>query len=855
MPAVTKRRTTPNPKNRDKKTNKNKTKNAALKSPPALRVSPTRKPDDMTDTAWQTALRQQMAEKEFFTIKNLGREPVYSDFSVYSPASKNIYKVAMRSRDNNLNFCSCPDFKTNQLGTCKHIEFIRIQFGRRRAIKKLLEKVPEFPYSSLYVSYLGERKIKLRIGTDNKKKFEKWAGNYFDKQYTLLPDAWLHIERLLKEAHGIDSSFRCYEDALQMILAGRDQARLQSLVEQEGLVLVKDLVKAKLFPYQQEGILFATGAGRSVLADDMGLGKTVQAIAWAMLMQQKWRTQKVIIICPTSLKYQWKSEIQKFTDSSVTVIEGNYLKRMSQYENDENYFRIVSYHMAGNDWGNINKMRPDIVILDEAQRIKNWKAKISQNIKRIHSPYALVLTGTPLENNIEELYSLVQYIDLFRLGSLHHFLVKHQIRDEDTGKVTGYTGLNEIGRQLSGMLLRRRKKEVLKQLPGRMDKNLFVPMTSVQAELHEEYREAVARLVNKWRLFGFLSEQERQLLLNMLNMMRMVSDSTYILDQQTNHQTKLDELFNILDELLGMEGEKVVIFSQWERMTRLVAEGLKERKVKFEYLHGGIPGKNRKSLFTNFNQDPACKVFLSTDAGGVGLNLQAASNLINMDIPWNPAVLEQRIGRIHRMGQKKTISVTNLISQFSIEHRLLSLLQFKTAIAAGILDGGDDTIFMGEDRFTKFMKSVESITQEIPKEDSAFEVEEKAEIAKSPIEQEEFTLPVLAEEEPVQEESAPKTEIQHGAGSTNQTASDNGGSVANPNSDNSPASLVQNGIHFFTQLINTLQNAEGVKQLAATITERDEQTGRTWLKLLVDNEETVEKALNLLAGLFKGFGK
>ncbi|MHA4807362.1 DEAD/DEAH box helicase [Flavitalea flava] len=813
------------------------------KPSPSLRVPHTRRPDDMTDGAWQTALRRQMAEKESFTIKNLGSQPVYSDYSVYSHTSKNTYKIALRSRDNSLNFCSCPDFKTNQLGACKHIESVRIQLGRRRGIKQLLDKPPVLSYSSLYVSYLGERKLKLRIGADNKKKFEKWAGNYFDKHYTLLPGAWFRIDQLLKEAYGIDASFRCYEDALQMILAGRDQACLQTLVKRQGIELLKGLVNVSLFPYQQEGILFATRCGRSILADDMGLGKTVQAIAWATLMNQQWKTQKAVIICPTSLKYQWKAEIQKFTGSTVTVIEGSYLMRMSLYEKDESYFKIVSYHMAGNDWDLINKMQPDIVILDEAQRIKNWKAKISQNIKRIRSPYALVLTGTPLENNIEELYSLVQYIDPFQLGSLHHFLTKHQVKDGHNGKVTGYKGLNEIGRQLSCLLLRRTKKEVLKQLPARMDKNLFVPLTPVQAEMHEEFREIVAKLVHKWRRSGFLNEQDRQRLLNNLNMMRMVCDSTYIIDQQTNHQTKLDELFNILDELLGMEDEKVVIFSQWERMTRLIAEGLKKRKVKFEYLHGGIPGKNREQLFTNFNNDPACKVFLSTDAGGVGLNLQAASNMINMDIPWNPAVLEQRIGRIHRMGQKKAISVTNLIAQGTIEQRLLSVLQFKTAIAAGILDNGEDSIFLGEDRFSKFMQSVESITQEIPKEGSLFDVEEQAEIAKVAVGKDELAIPAIPEDEPVQQALAPDTERHNGT-------TDADGTIGP-----SPASLVQNGINFFTQLINTLQDPQAVQQLAATITEKDERTGRTWLKLPVENKKTVEKVLHLLGGLLNGYGK
>jgi hypothetical protein len=229
--------------------------------------------------------------------------------------------------------------------------------------------------------------------------------------------------------------------------------------------------------------------------------------------------------------------------------------------------------------------------------------------------------------------------------------------------------------------------------------------------------------------------------------------------------------------------------------------------------------------------------------------------MINLDIPWNPAVLEQRIGRIYRMGQKKIISVTNLVAQNTIEERMLSLLKFKTAVAEGILDNGDDNIFMGEDRFSKFMKSVESITREIPKEDASFDVEEQAEIAKSPIQQEEFVLPTFTEEEQIPQEEAPKTEIEQTASLTSQETYSDPNRMYNSNSANSPASLVQNGIHFFSQLINTLQDPEGIKQLTETLTEKDELTGRTWLKLPVENEKAVEKALNLLAGLLSGFGK
>jgi len=822
------------------KENRKKKKTYNGKPGDGILVSNTRKPDKMSDREWQTLLRVQIAEKESFNIKNLNHHPMYSDYTVYSPKSKNTYKVALRSKDNTLNFCSCLDFKTNQLGTCKHIEAVRRSLRKKKGIKKLLEEIPVLSYSSMYVSYAGERKIKLRIGTESKSAFEKWAGKYFDKNYIMFPAAYLDMEQLLQEAYHINSSFRCYDDAIAMIVEKRDAIKWETLVKNEGDNLLKGLVRASLFPYQQRGILFAVKVGRAILADDMGLGKTVQAISWAMLMHKHVGTQKVIIICPTSLKYQWKTEIEKFTNSTVKVIEGNVLTRKAIYENDESHFRIVSYHMAGNDWDYINQMRPDVVILDEAQRIKNWRAKISQNIKRIRSPYALVLTGTPLENNIEELYSLVQYINPFLLGSLHHFLSRHQVKDPDTGKVTGYTGLNEIGHQLAGILLRRTKKEVLKQLPERMDKNLFVPMTEPQLQLHAEYGNMVAQIVNKWKRFGFLNEQDRQRLLNSLNVMRMVCDSTYILDQQTNYQTKLDELFNILEELLEMEGEKVVIFSQWERMTRLIATGLQDRKIKFEYLHGGVHSKKRESLFTNFSNDPGCRVFLSTDAGGVGLNLQAASYLINMDIPWNPAILEQRIGRIYRMGQTKNVSIINLVAQDTIEHRMLSVLKFKSSLATGILDNGEDSIFLGEDRFKQFMESVEAITQQ-PEEKAtiSFDVEEQEEIAlvDSKKGKQEDLIHEILEDEPAEQQLQTKNAQDSRTEETSST------------------SLVHNGMAFFSQLINTLSDQQSVKKLVETITEKDEKTGQTWLKLPVENEQTIEKAIHLVAGFLKGFGK
>jgi SNF2 family DNA or RNA helicase len=175
------------------------------------------------------------------------------------------------------------------------------------------------------------------------------------------------------------------------------------------------LIDTTLFSYQKEGILFAAKAGRSLIADDMGLGKTIQAIATAELLKKEFKISNVLIVCPTSLKYQWQSEIQKFTKSTVKVIEGSPHIRESQYLSDE-FYKVVSYHTLKNDIKTINKAEVDLVILDEAQRIKNWKTKLAQGVKKINSRYTVVLTGTPLENKLEDLYSIIQFIDPFKLG-------------------------------------------------------------------------------------------------------------------------------------------------------------------------------------------------------------------------------------------------------------------------------------------------------------------------------------------------------------------------------------------------------------------------------------------------------
>src|SRR5205807_3013416 len=221
----------------------------------------------------------------------------------------------------------------------------------------------------------------------------------------------------------------------------------------------------------------------------MGLGKTIQAIAAAEIMANLFGVERVLVVCPTSLKHQWEREVTRFVNRSVQVVGGMRPRRQQLFAT-ESFYKITNYDTIHRDLDLITAWSPDLVILDEAQRIKNWKTRAARTVKKIASPYAIVLTGTPLENRLEELMSIVQFVDRFRLGPTYRLLHEHQLRDEH-GKVVGYTGLDKIGKTLEPVLLRRQKKQVLDQLPERLDKNFFVPMTPLQQQHHNENREIV----------------------------------------------------------------------------------------------------------------------------------------------------------------------------------------------------------------------------------------------------------------------------------------------------------------------------------------------------------------------------
>jgi superfamily II DNA or RNA helicase len=694
-------------------TGRQKTKKAAT----AARVSRTRKPEDLSLEQWQIALRRQYAQKQVFRLVNLGTEPIFSEFTVTNPATGGEYRVAIRGQSLGDNYCSCPDFAVNTLGTCKHIEWVLGELRRKRGGAKALACGFQPAYSEIYLRYGARREVVFRPGTDCPEGLRKLAANDFDVCGVLRERGYRRFDGFLRQVAVFAHDLRCYEDVLGFVAEVRDRAHLTERLNKAFPTGVespafKRLLKVSLYPYQREGALFAAGAGRSLIADDMGLGKTIQAIAACEILAQVAGVERVLIVCPTSLKHQWKQEIEKFCDRSAVVVEGTLVGRSNLYAADS-FYKITNYDVIHRDTDSIRKWGPDVVILDEAQRIKNWKTRRAQSIKKLDSKYAVVLTGTPLENRLEELHSIVEFVDHFRLGPMFRFLAEHQHVDE-SGRTIGYRNLDRIGKTLASVLIRRTKQQVLPQLPERLDKNYFVPMTPEQMEHHEENRAIVARIAAKWRRFGFLSEADQRRLMIALQNMRMSCNSTYLLDKKTDFGCKADELLSVLRESFERPADKAVVFSQWLGTHELLLSRLESAGMGYALFHGRIDSKDRRDLIAQFKEDPKCRVFLSTDAGGVGLNLQNASTVVNMDLPWNPAVLDQRIGRVHRLGQHRPVRVVNFVAQGTIEQSMLSVLAFKQSMLAGVLDGGQSEVFLGGSRLKRFMESVEQVTGTIP---------------------------------------------------------------------------------------------------------------------------------------------
>ena len=634
------------------------------------------------------AERAKRAAEEPMTLKPASRAGPWTDYIVSSAASGKAYRVALRGMDRGQSYCSCPDFRKNLLGTCKHV--MKVQTWVKKKFRAADLATPWRPDRfGVFARYDGV----LRLGLEAPARMSSAAkaiANVWRKRFAAEGAELVELMEAVRQLSRLGEEVTVYPDAEEILEQTLHRHRMRELVAQirknpAEHPLRRELLLTELLPYQLDGIAFAAGTGRAVLADEMGLGKTIQGVGVAELLARHAGIQRVLIVCPASLKSQWRAEIGRFCGRSVQLVTGKTSERARAYAGGA-FFTVCNYEQVLRDFLAIERARWDLIILDEAQRIKNWQAKTSRIIKSLRSRFALVLTGTPLENRLDDLYSVVEFIDDRRLGPAYRFIHRHRVAS-DGGRVLGYKNLDALRASLVPVLLRRTRASVALDLPPRTTEIVRITPTDEQLQLHAAQMQIVQSITRK----SFISEMDLLRLQKALLLARMSANGTFLVDKQPpGFSSKLERASELLETLCAERGRKLIVFSEWTTMLDLVEPILKRLSAGFVRLDGSVPQKKRQQLVSKFQTEATCRVFLTTNAGATGLNLQAADTVVNLDLPWNPALLEQRIARAHRMGQKRAVQVYLLITESTIEENLLATLSAKHELAAAVLDPDSD---------------------------------------------------------------------------------------------------------------------------------------------------------------------
>lgn len=453
-------------------------------------------------------------------------------------------------------------------------------------------------------------------------------------------------------------------------------------------------VKADLRPYQLEGVhwlerlrlMYLNG----ILADDMGLGKTVQAIVAITQNQQKNKDAKSLIVCPTSLLYNWKEEIHRFNPKlKAIVIDGipnqrkKLLAKMSEYD-----VIITSYTLLQKDIETYSQMPFSYAILDEAQHIKNRGTRNAKSVKMIQAAHRLILTGTPIENSLDELWSLMDFLMPGFLSTYDRF-VENYIRVSGDQHVQN---IEYLRKKVSPFILRRMKSDVLHDLPPVSEIVYHCQLSDVQMELYKSYaasaRDELVKLVER---DGFDKVQIH--VLATLTRLKQICCHPAIFAKEKaelGDSSKYDMLLELLQTLVE-SNHKTVIFSQYTRMLQIMREDFEQRGISFSYLDGST--KNRLEIVKEFNDNPKIPVFLvSLKAGGTGLNLVGADTVIHYDMWWNPAVENQATDRVHRIGQKQSVSSYKLITLNTIEEKIVEMQRRKKGLVKKVVSCDDEAI-------------------------------------------------------------------------------------------------------------------------------------------------------------------
>ena len=546
----------------------------------------------------------------------------------------------------------------------------------------------------------GYMSMKLDIDGVDSNEYREIFSSYKNNNrlYRMKNGAYLDLkDKDIEQAFKLIDILNIYNDFDNMKIQNNKAIYLEKLIEDEDLSFVNgskyvsnvvkkfDKVKSKnyevpkdlnatLRDYQVSGFEFFKTLSNyqfgGILADEMGLGKTIQTIAFLLSNKDK----KSIVITPTALIYNWKNELEKFAPTlKVGLLHAAKSEREKILDNIDNYDVILTtYTTYKNDIDKYKNINFDYCIIDEAQNIKNPDAIITKAIKNVNAKVRFALTGTPIENNLMELWSIFDFIMPGYLYNKSKFKSIFVNNDKN---------IIELKNLIKPFILRRTKKEVITELPDKIEQKIIIDLEKEHKRAYKGYVNLITRKIKE-------NNQDNITVFSYLTKLRQLCLSPELMVK--NYQgknSKLDVLINIIND---SSDEKILVFSQFTKVLEVIGKRLNEENISYSYLDGKTSAKDRVKLVEEFNTNNNKVFLISLKAGGTGLNLTSANIVVHFDPWWNPAVEDQASDRAHRIGQKNVVNVIKLIAKGTAEERVINLQETKKELIEDVINGNLD---------------------------------------------------------------------------------------------------------------------------------------------------------------------
>ena len=572
------------------------------------------------------------------------------------------YRLTFRDLERKHGYCSCPDYGTNKLGTCKHLIYAFENLNRNMAI--VPEVLPVYPFIEVFLNPFRELKISWFYPEKPIGAVAELLYRYFGNKNYIEDDQVEQFLGFLNNASGF-KQILVRPEVMKKVEKAHEAAALKQISKNAHFDF--SLLNKPLLPYQETGVQFVTFKTGAILADEIGLDKTSQAIAAAIMKKQFLGFRSTLVICPSSLKITWKNTIESLTNEHAIIVQGTTEERTLLYQSGEAFFKIVNFDTLVRDQHIIRLFPPDLVTIDDAQKIKNYTTVTSSAIKSIPRRHTLLLTSSPPESDLLELYSLVLFVDQELLTPLWEFSYQHcYFNPENKNKVVGYYDLDVLWQRINKIVLRRTKSEVIKQLPQIINLDVPVKTDTRQVSLQIKFASEALSVLSQ----NIITPYDVRKLSILFEKLRMTASSVSLVEESAKTAPKTDELKNILVDKLRNPGieNKVVIITSWQKMSNLIQRMLRIQRINFVEIQPDMPSHKKKELALMFGKNQDVNVLLTTDDNAKAINFQLVDTIINFDISENTYSRNHWPGTIDPLvNRNKSLTIINLISENSVE--------------------------------------------------------------------------------------------------------------------------------------------------------------------------------------------